>query len=193
MITLANILPQPRWNLQVVCWIKVGYGLLNRPGSYRKIEHFQIRSAFSDKAGKEIRDSSRLEFLEKFSTNKFTLLYAEDNTWGPLNRGGIADSPLFNLVSTIFLYFTKKKNHVKNYEKSFLFHLKSSFHSQDIWRYTNADMKIYQYLCLHIKIIYQRFHITTLLTFSDIHTKIYKMSVYKHTETIVYDKKQPTF
>ena len=109
MITLANILPQPRWNLQVVCWIKVGYGLLNRPGSYRKIEHFQIRSAFSDKAGKEIRDSSRLEFLEKFSTNKFTLLYAEDNTWGPLNRGGIADSPLFNLVSTIFLYFTKKK------------------------------------------------------------------------------------
>ena len=43
---------------------------------------------------KEIHDSSRLEFLEKFSANNFTLSDAEDNTSGPLNRGRIADLSL---------------------------------------------------------------------------------------------------
>ena len=43
------------------------------------------------KAGKEIPESSRLEFLEKFSANNFALSDAEDNTYGPLNRGGMAD------------------------------------------------------------------------------------------------------
>ena len=46
------------------------------------------------KTGKEIPESSRLEFLEKFSANNFALSDAEDNTSGPLNRGGIADLPL---------------------------------------------------------------------------------------------------
>ena len=41
--------------------------------------------------GKEIPESSRLEFLEKFLANYFTLSDAEDNTSRPLNRGGIAD------------------------------------------------------------------------------------------------------
>ena len=40
------------------------------------------------KTGKEIRVSSRLEFLEKFSANNFALSDAEDNTSRPLNRGG---------------------------------------------------------------------------------------------------------
>ena len=39
-------------------------------------------------------ESSRLDFLEKFSGNNFALSDAEDNTSGPLNRGGIADLPL---------------------------------------------------------------------------------------------------
>ena len=34
-----------------------------------------------------------LEFLEKFLANNFALTDAEDNTSGPLNRGGIADLP----------------------------------------------------------------------------------------------------
>ena len=46
------------------------------------------------KTGREIPESSRLEFLEEFSANNFALSGAEDNTSGPLNRGGIADLPL---------------------------------------------------------------------------------------------------
>ena len=45
--------------------------------------------------GKEIPESSRLEFLEKFAANNFDFSDAEDNTSRPLNRGGIADLPLF--------------------------------------------------------------------------------------------------
>ena len=41
--------------------------------------------------GKEIPESSRLEFLEKFLANYFTLSDGEDNTSRPLNRRGIAD------------------------------------------------------------------------------------------------------
>ena len=43
------------------------------------------------KTGKEIPESSRLEFLEKFSANNFALSDTEDNTSGSLIRGGIAD------------------------------------------------------------------------------------------------------
>ena len=43
------------------------------------------------KTGKEIPESSRLEFLEKFSGNNFALSDAADNTSGPLNRGDTAD------------------------------------------------------------------------------------------------------
>ena len=53
------------------------------------------------KTGKEIPESSRLEFLEKFSGNNFALSDAEDNTSGPLNRGGIADLPLLRTLLAI--------------------------------------------------------------------------------------------
>ena len=53
------------------------------------------------KTGKEIPESSRLEFLEKFSANNFTLSNAEDNTFGPLNRRGIADLPLSRTLLAI--------------------------------------------------------------------------------------------
>ena len=43
--------------------------------------------------GKEIPESSRLEFLEKFLANNFALSDAKDNTSRPLDRGGIADLP----------------------------------------------------------------------------------------------------
>ena len=54
-----------------------------------------------EKTGKEIPESSRLEFIEKFSANNFALSNAEDNTFGPLNRGGIADLPLLKTLVTI--------------------------------------------------------------------------------------------
>ena len=43
------------------------------------------------KTSKEIHELSTLEFIEKFSANNFALSDVEDNTSGPLNRGGIAD------------------------------------------------------------------------------------------------------
>ena len=62
---------------------------------------FSFRSVVEGKTGKELPESSRLEFLEKFSANNFTLSDAEDNTSRPLNRGGIADLPLLRTLLAI--------------------------------------------------------------------------------------------
>ena len=51
--------------------------------------------------GKEIPESSRLEFLEKFSAINFALSDAEDSISGRLNRGGIADSLLLRTLLAI--------------------------------------------------------------------------------------------
>ena len=53
------------------------------------------------KTGKEILESSRLEFTQKFSANNFALSGAEDNTSRPLNRGGIADLSLLRTLLAI--------------------------------------------------------------------------------------------
>ena len=53
------------------------------------------------KTGKETPESSKLEFLEKFSVNNFVLSNAEDNTSGLLNRGGITDLPLLGTLLAI--------------------------------------------------------------------------------------------
>ena len=60
-----------------------------------------FKLVLEEKTGKEIPESSRLEFLEKFSANNFALSDAEDNTSGPLNRGGIADLPLLRTLLAI--------------------------------------------------------------------------------------------
>ena len=60
-----------------------------------------FRLVLEGKAGKEIPKSSRLEFLEKFLANNFALSEVEDNTSGPLNRGGIADLPLLRTLLAI--------------------------------------------------------------------------------------------
>ena len=60
-----------------------------------------FRLVLEGKTGKEIPQSSRFEFLEKFLANNFALSDAEDNTSGPLNRGGIADLPLLRTVLAI--------------------------------------------------------------------------------------------
>ena len=61
------------------------------------------------KTGKEISESSRLEFLEKFSANNFALSDAE-NTSRLLNREGIAGLPLLRTLLAI---------HQKSQEPSF--------------------------------------------------------------------------
>ena len=53
------------------------------------------------KTSKEIPESSRLAFLEKFSANNFASSDAEDNTCGPLNRGCVADLPLLRTLLTV--------------------------------------------------------------------------------------------
>ena len=40
----------------------------------------QFQISFKNKISKEIPESSRLEFLEKFSANNFAVSDAEDNT-----------------------------------------------------------------------------------------------------------------
>ena len=60
-----------------------------------------FRLVLEEKTGKEMPESSRLEFFEKFLANNFALSDAEDNTSGPLNRGGIADLPLLRTLLAI--------------------------------------------------------------------------------------------
>ena len=68
------------------------------------------RLVLEGKTGKEIPESSRLELLGKFLANNFALSDAEDNTSGPLHRGGIADLPLLRMLLAI---------HQKSQEPSF--------------------------------------------------------------------------
>ena len=60
-----------------------------------------FRLVLEGKTGKDIPESSRLEFLEKFIANNFALSDAESNTSSPLNRGGIADLPLLRILLAI--------------------------------------------------------------------------------------------
>ena len=53
------------------------------------------------RTGKEIPESSRLDFSENFSANNFALSDAENNTSGTLNRGGIANLPLLRTLLAI--------------------------------------------------------------------------------------------
>ena len=68
-----------------------------------------FRLVLEGKIGKEIPESSRLEFLEEFSANNFALSDAEDNTSGPWNRGGIADLPLLRKLLAIHRKVTRAK------------------------------------------------------------------------------------
>ena len=57
-----------------------------------------FRLVLERKTGKEIPESSRIEFLGKLSGNNSD---AEDNTYGSLNRGGIADLLLLRTLLAI--------------------------------------------------------------------------------------------
>ena len=60
-----------------------------------------FRLVIEGETGKEITESSRLEFLGKFSANNFALSDAEDNTSAPLNRKRIKDLPLLRRLLAI--------------------------------------------------------------------------------------------
>ena len=60
-----------------------------------------FRLVLEGKTGKEIPESSRLEFLEKFLANNFALSDVEDNTSSMLKKGGIADLPLLRTLLAI--------------------------------------------------------------------------------------------
>ena len=60
-----------------------------------------FRLVLEGKTGKEIPESSRLEFLETFSANNFALSNAEENNFRSLNRGGLTDLPLLRVLSAI--------------------------------------------------------------------------------------------
>ena len=60
---------------------------------------FQL--ALEEKPDKEIPESSRLEFIERFSAKNLASSDAEDNMSGSLNRGGIADLPLLRTLLAI--------------------------------------------------------------------------------------------
>ena len=59
------------------------------------------RLVLEGKIGKEIPESSRLEFLEKSLANNFALSDAEGNTYKLFNRGGIAGLPLLRTLLAI--------------------------------------------------------------------------------------------
>ena len=60
-----------------------------------------FRLVLEGKTGKEIPESSRIKFLEKFLGNNFALSDAEDNNPSPLNKGGIADLPSVRILLAI--------------------------------------------------------------------------------------------
>ena len=61
-----------------------------------------FRLVLQGKTGKEIPESSRLEFLEKFPANNFALSEAEDSTSGQSNGGDIADLSLLRTLLAIW-------------------------------------------------------------------------------------------
>ena len=61
-----------------------------------------FRLVLEGKIGKEILETSRLELSQRFLVVNFALSDAEDNTSGPLNRGGKADLPLLRTLLVIW-------------------------------------------------------------------------------------------
>ena len=61
----------------------------------------QLKLVVEGKTDKEIPESSRLEFLKKFSAKNVALSDAEDNTSRPWNRGSIADLTLLRTLLAI--------------------------------------------------------------------------------------------
>ena len=89
------------------------------------METCSFRLVLEEKTDKEIPESSRLEFLEKFLANNFAISDAEDNTSDPLNRGGMVDLPLLRTL----LAFCQKSQ-----EPSFWEVMDFCFSSIQVWQ-----------------------------------------------------------
>ena len=61
----------------------------------------QFQVVLEGKTGKEMPQSSRLEFVERFLANNFALSSAESNTPGSLNRRALAELPLLRTLLAI--------------------------------------------------------------------------------------------
>ena len=82
-------------------WINVCYDLFHHLGSYRNIGQFQISSRRENRQRHTWVIKSHQEFLEKFSADIFALSDAEDSTYRPLNRAGLAHLPLLRTLLAI--------------------------------------------------------------------------------------------
>ena len=68
---------------------------------FRFTEICNFKLVLEGKPVKGIPGSSRLEFYEKFLAINFSLSDGEDNTFGLLNRGGIANLPMLRTILAI--------------------------------------------------------------------------------------------
>ena len=89
---------QPWIGTRWLWWINVQYDLLNHCGCL-----CSFRLVLEGETGKEIPESSRLQFLERFLGNNFVLSDAQDNTFGSLIRGVIPGLPLLRTLLVIHL------------------------------------------------------------------------------------------
>ena len=78
---------------------KVHFDRFDYLGSHRNIMQFQI--VIGGETGKEMPQSWKLEFLERFSANDVAFSDVEDNTSRLLNRGGVTDLPLLRTLLAI--------------------------------------------------------------------------------------------
>ena len=65
------------------------------------MEICSFRLLLEEKTGKEMPESSRLQFVQSFLANNFALSGAEGNTSSPLIRRGIAELPLLRTLLAI--------------------------------------------------------------------------------------------
>ena len=152
----------------------VHYDLLNYLGNYRNIMQFPTSSR--KEIGKEIPESSRLEFLEKFPANNFALSDAEDNTSGALNRGGnsrfifaentIGNSPKvprtkFLGSDGLFCFLSICK--FGSFKNPFSMNYRSSTSSWKQWRWVKTD------LILSMRAIYINSNLNPLTKFHNLH------------------------
>ena len=77
--------PRLEYNLDRLWQVKIGNDLLSQLESYSWIL-YSFRLVLEEKAGNEIPESSRLEFLEKFSANNFIFIRYKREHVGTINQ-----------------------------------------------------------------------------------------------------------
>ena len=104
----------------------------------------------------------------------------------PRARKSITRLLFFKTAQSSIMYYLKKYFFGMN-EGDFIIYFSLNNVISRGERYTNADLKICQYLCLYKKILCWRFHINT--PFKICAREVCEKFVYKHSEIIGYVKK----